>query len=121
MRTNFRVLAAGIATDGTKYEGQLIEFYFPKEEGLVPGDVFSAETYYGRPTDIDASTIFVEQGPSASRETRDRPEFESAGGPERDAVGWNPHRGKPHNGGASGQKSDSGRFSHPMLHEEKRR
>ena len=51
--------------------------------------------------------VFIESGPNAGKE---RAEFESAGGPERDAPGWNPHRGTPDTG-LNGGRPDSGRFS----------
>lgn len=113
MRINFRVLAAGIATDGTEYQGQSVEFYFRKEEGLVPGDVFSAEIFAGSENDIDPSSIFVEAGPSAGRESRERPEFESVGATDRTGS-WRP-QGTPDTGLGGGKPHD-GRFSHPLHH-----
>jgi hypothetical protein len=99
-RKLFKVLAPGIATDGTTYEGEPIEFHFSKNEKLVVGDKFTAEFSETR---IDSSTIFVESGPSAGKE---RKEFESAG-PDR-AGSWRP-QGTPDRGRGT---PDSGRFSH---------
>jgi hypothetical protein len=99
-RKMFKVLAPGIASDGTTYEGEPIEFYFSKNEKLIVGDRFTAEF---SDTQIDSSTIFVESGPSAGKE---RKEFESVG---PDKVGsWRP-QGTPDRGKGT---PDSGRWSH---------
>lgn len=99
MRPRFRVVnpVKGIAEDASG-----IYFYFARTLDLQAGDIISAEV-------IDHNLlidVFVEEGPSAGKE---RSEFESAGGPERDAVAWNPHRGTPHRIAGT---PDSGRFSH---------
>ena len=77
MRPRFRVVnpVKGIAEDASG-----IYFYFARTLDLQAGDIISAEV-------IDHNLlidVFVEEGPSAGKE---RSEFESAGGPERDAVG----------------------------------
>ncbi len=102
MRQFFRVIKAGTAVDDAG-----IEFYFPKEEGPVSGDIISAETIEQNLL----TDIFVEQGPSAGRE---REEFESVG--QEQPAGWNPNRGTPHK--IAGTPHD-GKFSHPMNHEVK--
>jgi hypothetical protein len=102
-RKMFTVLAPGVASDGSRYEGKPIEFYFSESLGLEVGDVFSATIPLS--TDIDPASVFVESGPSAGRE---RERFESAGGPEKDARGWQP-QGTPHRIAGT---PDSGRFSH---------
>ncbi len=44
MRQNFKVLRAGVATDGTFFAGKPIEFTFdPEKADLVVGEIFSAE------------------------------------------------------------------------------
>src|SRR5271155_4875458 len=89
-RMMFTVLAPGVASDGSRFQGKIVEFFFPKSEGLEGGDVFSAAIPIG--TDISPDTIFLESGPKAEKE---RKEMESAGGPERENRGWDPHRGTP--------------------------
>ena len=105
-RKLFTVTAAGVASDGSRFDGELIEFFFSKKLDLKVGDVFSADIPLG--TDIDANGIFVEMGPSAGK--MERKEFESAGGPEAEVrgYGWDPHRGTPHK---IAGRPHNGRFS----------
>ncbi|MGB6496340.1 MAG: hypothetical protein WBF09_05040 [Candidatus Acidiferrum sp.] len=104
-RRNFTVLAPGVASDGTRFQGQMVEFFFPKSEGLEVGDVFSANIPLS--IDIDPASIFVESGPNAEKERKDK---ESAGGPEREKRGWQPNLGTPDTG-LGGGKPHNGRFS----------
>lgn len=104
-RKMFTVLGLGVASDGSRFEGQMVEFFFPKSEGLEVGDVFSAAIPLS--TDIDPDSIFVENGPNAEKE---RKEKESIGGPEREKRGWQPNLGTPDTG-LGGGKPHNGRFS----------
>lgn len=106
MRQNFKVLRAGVATDGTFFAGKPIEFTFdPEKADLVVGEIFSAEV---TESEINVRTIYKEE----------RGQFESAetiwglGPGEADggrARGWRP-KGTPGTG-LNGGRPDSGRFS----------
>ena len=88
-RQMFQVIAPGVATDRTKFQGQTVEFFFPKSLNLEVGSTFSAaipQSNY-----IEADTIFVESG---SRAEGERKEFEST---EPEVKGWEP-RGTPDTG-----------------------
>src|SRR5271156_3844119 len=55
-RNMFTVLAPGVASDGSRFQGQSVEFFFPKSLGLEVGDMFSANIPLS--TDIDPASIF---------------------------------------------------------------
>jgi hypothetical protein len=100
-RMMFSVIRPHIATDGTKYKGELIEYSFTSD--IEPGSTFSAAV----PTDphIDDETIFIESGPQHQGE---RKQFDSVSEPK----GWTPRTGN--SSYAPGAHSDTGRFSHPQ-------
>src|SRR5437870_1406711 len=58
-RQMFSVVAPGVASDGTKFEGKLIEFQCPKD--IAVGSTFSAAIPQSER--IDPESIFVESGP----------------------------------------------------------
>ena len=70
----FKVIGPGVATDGTSFEGQPIEYFFPKELELEPGTMFSADVPQN--PRINVSSVFIESGPKFVGE---RKEFSSAG------------------------------------------
>lgn len=57
-RKLFRVIADGVASDGTRYQGTPVEFYSSKKLELNEGTIFSADI--PPDTNIDSSSIFVE-------------------------------------------------------------
>ena len=103
-RQMFSVIAPGVASDGTRFENELIKFRCPKS--IAVGATFSAKIPYDDV--IDAESIFVESGPQA---TGERQEFESADGARPEGKGCTSSIGssKYHEGATP----DSGRFSHP--------
>ena len=126
MRQTFRLIRPGVCTDGTKFEGRCVEFFYdadklPPERALLrPGELFSAEILVGTQDQLDPDSIFLEE----------RGNFESAattwglGTDDADvgqARGWQPRNnpdtglngGTPHNG-----RFSDDRFS-PILVKEK--
>lgn len=103
---------SGIISDSTGFRFDItVDDLAPECEGhLEPGEKISG--IVDGPT---VTNILVESGPRSIEILHERPEFDSVG-PAPEVRGWQP-RGTPDRGKGT---PDSGRFSHPIHHDEKK-